>query len=128
MSYLEEWTVVINKSKYVLNDKESKVLKEQIAKGNRGTVLFDRFSINIPYIEEFYLSGKYPDESNMIASENKYEVTEEEKQIVEKKMEDFKRGFFGTHKVPRAKMTNQEINTRRNKLIDQGEEVDKEEN
>ncbi len=33
MSYLEEWTVVINKSKYVLNDKESKVLKEQIAKG-----------------------------------------------------------------------------------------------
>lgn len=128
MSYLEEWTVVINKTKYPLNDKESKILKEQIAKGNRGTILFDKFSINIPYIEEFYLSGKYPDESNMIASENKYEVTPEEKQKVEDAMQKFRKGFFGTHKVPRAKMTNQEINTRRNKLIDQGEEVDKEEN
>lgn len=125
MSYLEEWTVIINKSKYVLNDKQAKMLKEQIAVGNRGTVLFDKFSIPIPFIEEFYLSNKYPDPSTpTLASENKYEVKEEEKKKVSDAMEDFKKKFFGVHKVPRTRMTNQEVNTRRNKLLDQGKELD----
>lgn len=126
MNYLEEWTVVINKTKYVLNDKESKILKEQIARGNRGTVLFDRFSINIPYIEEFYLSGKYLDDSNMLMSENKYEVSPEEKKKVEESLKEFRKKFFGVHKVPLNRMTNQEINSRRNRLLDQGEELEKE--
>lgn len=126
MNYLEEWTVIINKSKYVLNDKQSKLLKEEIAKGNRGTILFENFSIPISFIEEFYLSDKYPDKSNMIASENKYVVSEEEKRIVENKMENFKKGFFGNHLVPKSRMSLQDLNTRRNKLLDQGEKVEKE--
>lgn len=98
-TYTEEWIVVINKSKYILNDAESKVLKQEIASGNRGVVMFKDFSINIAYIEEFYLSSKKLSPEFLLESENKYEVSEEEKERVSQKIDEFRSKFFKKNKV-----------------------------
>lgn len=56
--YIEQWTVIINKSEYTLNNSQARALHEQIASGSRGIVMFKDFTIPIPYIEEFFLASK----------------------------------------------------------------------
>jgi len=54
-AYDEEWLVVMNtKGQYTLNKYQALGLKQEIANGNRGIILFQTFSIPIPYIAEFY--------------------------------------------------------------------------
>ena len=51
----EEWKIILNtKGSYTLNRIQAKILQEEIAKGNRGIIAFQTFSISIPYIAEFY--------------------------------------------------------------------------
>lgn len=71
--YVEEWVVVIKKTKYFLNPYQTFLLRQEIANGNRGIIMFNKFAISIPYIEEFYMVKKYKPDQKMI--ENK---TEEE--------------------------------------------------
>lgn len=53
--YDEEWKVILNtKGEYTLSKNQAIVLKQAIATGSRGIVLFQTFSISIPYITEFY--------------------------------------------------------------------------
>ena len=49
--------------------------------------------------------------------ENEQEITEEESKKVQKMIKEFKVEFFKKHEI--KKMTDEEINTRRNKLLDQ---------
>ena len=53
--YLEHWEVIVNKHSYMLNPKQSDILKKAIADGQKGIVLFDNFAINIVMIQEFFL-------------------------------------------------------------------------
>ena len=117
-SYTEEWTVVVNKTKYPLNEKQANILREKIAQGSRGIVVFDDFSISIPFIEEFYLSDKIYDVLPEINSTNEQKITEEERQRTRDLIEEFKKRFFDKHKVKQP-LTPEEINTRRNELLDQ---------
>ena len=53
--YEEEWRVIINtKGEYTLSGRQARILQREIASGNRGIVMFETFSISIPYIAEFY--------------------------------------------------------------------------
>lgn len=58
--YEEEWKVILNtKGVYTLSKMQAMGLKQEIASGNRGIVLFQTFSIPIPYITEFYRSRRF---------------------------------------------------------------------
>lgn len=51
----EEWLVILSsKGQYTLSKIQAFVLKQEIANGNRATVMFETFAIPIPYIVEFY--------------------------------------------------------------------------
>ena len=53
--YDEEWRVVLSsKGEYTLSKIQAFILKQEIASGNRATIMFDTFAIAIPYIVEFY--------------------------------------------------------------------------
>lgn len=55
----EKWVVVVNKNEYELDEKQARVLSDAIASGTRGIVQFKDFIISVPFIEEFYLVGKW---------------------------------------------------------------------
>ena len=76
-NYTEEWIAIVNKNKYYLNEKQAALLKQEIARGNRGIVLFDEFSINIPYMEELYLNRKIFNESTLLSNSIPYLSSEE---------------------------------------------------
>ncbi len=59
-SYDEEWKVILSsKGEYTLSKYQALILKQEIANGNRATVMFDTFAIAIPYIVEFYMVKKF---------------------------------------------------------------------
>jgi hypothetical protein len=56
----EEWKVILqSKGEYMLSKKQARVVSEAIASGSRGIILFETFSISIPYIVEFYRVRQY---------------------------------------------------------------------
>ena len=58
--YDEEWTIVLSsKNKYILSKSQAIILKQEIATGNRATVMFETFAIPIPYVVEFYRSRRF---------------------------------------------------------------------
>ena len=58
--YDEEWKVIINtKGEYVLGKQQAILLANEIANGNRGTIMFETFAIAIPYIAEFYRTKRF---------------------------------------------------------------------
>ena len=56
--YIEEWTVIINRKEYHLTAEQTKIVKNNIVKDFRGWVMFDKFAINFPMIQEFFLRNK----------------------------------------------------------------------
>ena len=119
-NYKEIWIAVVNKTKYTLNEDQANLLRERMAKGDKSPILFKEFTIFPAFVEEFYLSEKIYDKSKLLSSETKQEPSEDEKLKVQKMMEEFKKEFFAKHKVKQP-MTPEEINSRRNKLLDQAE-------
>lgn len=89
-NYTEEWTAIVNKSRYTLNENEAKVLQDEIAAGNRGIVIFKNFAINIAYLEEFYLSGKVYKTNYMLPSNTVSNLSDEENEKVLQAMKDFR--------------------------------------
>ena len=79
----EEWMVITNtKGKYTLSKMQAIVLKEAIAKGNRGMIMFETFSISIPYIAEFYRTRRFLKEAKQLparATEEEYKPMSPEK-------------------------------------------------
>jgi hypothetical protein len=72
----EEWEVITNtKGKYILSKMQAIVLKQAIATGNRGTIMFETFAIAIPYIVEFYRVRRFLKDTKQLpaqASEPEY--------------------------------------------------------
>lgn len=120
--YEEVWLVNLGKEKYQVNEKQIKVLKRAMEEGHRGVIWFDSFAISVPHIQSISLISKTI--KNKIETNFDFEVSEEEREKVRKAMTEFRKAFIGTHAVPK-KMTKQEINTRRNELLDQAERLEK---
>lgn len=93
-NYTEEWTVVINKMKYILSEERARVVQNLIEKGKGGMVRFDDFYINIAFIQEFYLSKKIYDKNLQLESLEDKPISEEERARVREKIEKFKKNFF----------------------------------
>lgn len=89
----EEWEVILNTGgKYPLNKLGAWGLRQEIANGNRGIVLFQSFSIPIPYIAEFYRVRRFLKDTYQLpakASEKPYEP------ISSEKWEEFKKKVYG---------------------------------
>lgn len=47
----DEWIVVINKEEFVLNGKQTELLKKASQANLRGLIWFDKFAISIPHIQ-----------------------------------------------------------------------------
>jgi len=81
----EKWIVKINTgNEYVLGGNQAKLLQDAIATGNRGIIMFQTFSISIPYIAEFYRESS--SENNYLpktATEEPYKPTPEQKEKME---------------------------------------------
>jgi hypothetical protein len=57
--WLEEWCLVVDKTKYHLTPEQSAVVKKAIARGDKGMIMFPKFVISMPYIREFYREKRY---------------------------------------------------------------------
>jgi hypothetical protein len=85
----EEWIVKINTGgEYPLSKNQARYLQQEISNGNRGIVMFQSFSISIPYIAEFFISKRF------IKGEYQLPATTEEKPFIPmspEKWEKFKK-------------------------------------
>ncbi len=97
--YEEEWRVVLSsKGDYTLSKNQAFVLRQEIASGNRGTIMFDSFAIAIPYVVEFYRVRRFLKGAKQLparAQEKPY------KPIDKEKWEKFKREIY--EKIGRSK-------------------------
>lgn len=57
--YDEEWVAVVNKVNYPLSKNQALLVKQAMATGERGTIVFDSFVIAIPYVSEFYRKRRF---------------------------------------------------------------------
>lgn len=81
-NYDEEWVAIINKKEYPLSKNQALVIKQAMATGERGNVVFDSFAICIPFVSEFYRVRKFlKGEKQLSAStlEPEYKPIPEEK-------------------------------------------------
>jgi len=92
----EEWHVLISSSKepYVLSKKQAKLIQEVIASGSRGIVMFQTFSISIPYITEFYRQKRFLKDAKQLperATELPYNPSPEQLERIESIKTDLRR-------------------------------------
>lgn len=75
----EEWKVKLNTGgEYILSKKQSWVIQEAIASGNRGIIMFDTFSIPMAYVGEFYRVKRFLGKDRQIADKQKEKAWTEE--------------------------------------------------
>lgn len=60
--YHEEWEVVVEKDRFILNEKQIDVLKKAMNSGMRGVVWFDKFAISIPHVKSATLMRRFKDQ------------------------------------------------------------------
>lgn len=126
-NYHEEWTAIVNKTKYTLTEEQGNILREEMANGKRGIVVFDNFTINIPFVEEFYLSNKIYDKQIKITAPTERELTPEERKKAQERLSEIRLRLKKMKGIePIRQMTEQEINKRRNKLLDQAGKIETE--
>jgi hypothetical protein len=81
--YEEEWLVVTNNGgEYTLSKVQAWALRQEIASGNRGIVMFQTFAISIPYIVEFYRVKRFLKDAKQLperATEEPYRPMSPEK-------------------------------------------------
>lgn len=71
----EEWKVVLStKGEYTLSKNQANIVKEAIANGSRGMIMFQTFAISIPYISEFYRVKRFLKDAKQLPAR----ATEEE--------------------------------------------------
>ena len=90
-NYDEEWKVILSsKGEYILNKVQAVILKQAIATGQKA-VIFKTFTIQIPYIVEFFLVSRFIKGTRQLpatASETEYQP------IPEDKWEEFKKKIY----------------------------------
>ena len=65
--YEEVWVVILNtKGKYKLSKKQGRLVREAMARGERGAIVFESFAIPIPYIAEFYRESRFLKEAKRL--------------------------------------------------------------
>jgi hypothetical protein len=57
--YEEDWVAVVNKTEYPLSKNQALIIKQAMATGERGNIVFDSFAICIPFVSEFYRIKRY---------------------------------------------------------------------
>ena len=119
-TYHEEWIAVVNKTKYTLNEKHADLLKDRMTKGDKSPIFFKDFTIFPAFVEEFYLNEKVYDILPQLSFENEIKIDEAEKARVRARIDKFRKDFFKEHEIKQPK-TLEEINKRRNELLDQAE-------
>jgi len=78
----EEWLVRTNsKEEYRLSKKQAWVIQEAVAKGERGIIMFDSFSISMPYIVDFYRLKRFRKESHQLTTSQKEEAWTEKDRL-----------------------------------------------
>lgn len=81
--YEEVWVVVLNtKGKYRLSKNQGRLVREAMARGERGAIVFETFAIPIPYIAEFYRERRFLRGAKQLpatAKEQQYKPISEEK-------------------------------------------------
>lgn len=65
--YEEIWVVILNtKGEYKLSKNQGRLVREAMARGERGAIVFETFAISIPYIAEFYRESRFLKKSKQL--------------------------------------------------------------
>lgn len=65
--YEEIWVVILNtKGEYRLSKNQGRLVREALARGERGAIVFETFAIPIPYIAEFYREKRFLKEAKQL--------------------------------------------------------------
>ena len=79
----ELWTVItVSKREYQLSKNQARLVQEAMARGDRGAIVFQTFTIAIPYITDFYRERRFIKDSKALpgrATEAPYEPVSPEK-------------------------------------------------
>jgi len=90
--YEEIWVVILNtKGRYELTKNQGRLVREAMARGERGAIVFETFAIPIPYVAEFYREKRFLKGAKQLparASERPY------KPIPKEKWEKFKKEMY----------------------------------
>lgn len=82
-NYEEIWVVVLNtKGIYKLSKNQGRLVREAMARGERGAIVFDTFAIPIPYVAEFYRESRFLKDAKQLperATEKEYQPISEDK-------------------------------------------------
>lgn len=91
-AYEEVWVVVLNtKGIYKLSKRQGWLVREAMARGERGAIVFETFAIPIPYVAEFYRESKFLKEAKQLPKR----ATEKEYQPISKeKWDKIKKGIY----------------------------------
>lgn len=78
--YEEEWLVKLNTGgEYTLSKGQAGVIQGAIVRGERGIVMFETFSISLPYVAEFYRVRRFlKDALQLPAKASEKQMTEED--------------------------------------------------
>ncbi len=81
--YEEVWVVILStKGRHELTKNQGRLVREAMARGERGAVVFETFAIPIPYIAEFYREKRFLKGAKQLparANEKPYKPIPEEK-------------------------------------------------
>lgn len=81
--YEEVWVVILStKGRYELTKNQGRLVREAMARGERGAVVFETFAIPIPFIAEFYREKRFLKGAKQLparASEKPYQPIPKEK-------------------------------------------------
>ena len=92
--YEEEWEVYMSNQKapYSLNEKEHAILEQAILDGQRGMVVFSKFSLAVPFIVSMYRKSKRLRPEYQIAAPEveEYNPTPEQIEATRKKVAEIR--------------------------------------
>lgn len=90
-NYDEEWIAVVNKTDYPLSKNQALIVKQAMATGERGNVVFDSFVICIPFVSELYRVKRFLKNTKQLSSK----ATEEQfVPIPTERFEQFKKDIY----------------------------------
>ena len=89
-AYEEDWIAVINKNNYPLSKNQALIVKQAMATGERGSIVFDSFAIPLAFVQEFYRVRRYLKDTKALsekATEKEYiPIKPERWEILKKEM------------------------------------------
>lgn len=95
--YRETWEVYVSNQRepYILDEVEFAILKEEVARGSKGTVMFEKFGINLTYFVSYFRRSRSLKRQFHLAEQTEYKEPTPEQHAKSQKILDEMRKKLG---------------------------------